>query len=115
MSHKTITMAVTLAVLGGDASAACTSSDSWTGSDKAAHLAVGAAIGSGGTLILKDANRAFLLALGIGAVKEAIDSQSSSRECSLQDFIAAALGAAAGAYGTAWIISPTFIGYAKRF
>lgn len=92
----------------------CTATDNWTGQDKTKHFAAGAAIGSAGTLVFKDPDKGFLLGVAVGALKEVRDSRGHGT-CSLQDFGVTALGAAAGAYGTAWVITPRFIGYTKSF
>lgn len=92
----------------------CTASDKWTGPDKNKHFAAGAIAGSAGTLVFKDADKGFLVGVAVGAAKEIYDSRGHGT-CSLQDFTVTALGAAAGAYGTAWIIAPRFVGYAKSF
>lgn len=87
--------------------ARCVANDAWTGRDKALHLAAGAAAGSAGTLVFKDPHKGFLLGVGIGLAKEVWDSQHADRHtCSLQDFAVTAAGAAAGAYGTAWLVLP---------
>ena len=92
----------------------CTTKDAWTGPDKTKHLAVGVATGSAGTLVFKDPHKAFLAATAVGLVKELYDREGGGT-CSAQDFAVTALGAAAGAYGTAWIITPKFVGYSVRF
>ena len=93
---------------------ACTTNDAWTGQDKTKHFIVGAAIASSGTLVFKNPNYGFIAGVGIGLAKEIYDTRGHGT-CSFQDFAVTALGAAAGAYGTAWIITPRFIGYSKRF
>lgn len=102
------------ACLIGSAHARCITNDNWTGPDKAKHFAVGVAIGSSGVLMFNKPRDAFLAGVAIGAAKELIDS-SGGGTCSAQDFAVTALGAAAGAYGTAWIVTPRFIGFASRF
>lgn len=91
----------------------CTTHDRWTGPDKKKHLAAGMAIGAAGTLVFKDANKGFLLGVAAGAL---IETQGV---CTLQDFAVTAAGAAAGAYGTGWLILPkkngVQIAFAKTF
>ena len=77
---------------------ACTGRDAWRGPDKNKHFVVGVALGSGGTLVFKDAHKGFLLGTTVGALKEVYDSRGHGT-CSFQDFAVTALGAAAGAYG----------------
>lgn len=107
-------LALMALVAAGTANAGCTSSDSWTGRDKAGHFLVGAAIGSGGTLLFDKPDQVFLFGLAVAAAKELHDSRNGAT-CSLQDFLATAGGAAAGAYGTAWIVGPNYVGFAARF
>ena len=92
----------------------CTSHDSWTGQDKAKHLAVGAVIGAAGTLVFKKPEYGFLAGTVAGLGKELYDRKGHGT-CSAQDFAVTALGAAAGAYGTAWIVTPRFVGVSVRF
>ena len=92
---------------------ACTTHDAWTGPDKTKHFIAGGAIGSAGTLVFKNPDYGFALGVGVGALKEVVDRMSSNHTCSFQDFAVTALGAGAGAYGTAWIITPRFIGFSK--
>ena len=107
-------LAMIALVAAGAAHAGCTSSDSWTGQDKARHFMVGAAIGSGGMLLFDKPDQVFLFGLAVAAAKEAHDSRSGGT-CSMQDFLATVGGAAAGAYGTAWIVGPNYVGFAARF
>lgn len=114
MNRKQLLLAVAAACLIGPVSAGCITNDSWRGPDKTHHFAVGVAMGSAGVLVFKDPNRAFLAGALVGALKEAYDAQGHGT-CSFQDLAVTALGAAAGAYGTAWIVTPRFIGYARTF
>lgn len=93
---------------------ACTTRDSWTGMDKNKHLVGGVILGSAGTLVFKSPEKGLLFGAAVGLAKEAYDSRGHGT-CSLQDFTVTALGAAAGAYGTAWIVTPRFVGFAKVF
>lgn len=111
---KTFALFSALILSAVSAHAGCVSSDKWTGPDKAKHFAVGAAIGSGGVLMFNKPREAFWAGVIVGAAKEAYDSRGHGT-CSAQDFAVTALGAAAGAYGTAWIVTPRFIGFASRF
>lgn len=96
--------------------AACTTADQWTGPDKTKHVLAGAAIGAAGSLVFKDPHKGLLLGAAVGVAKELYDRKHGGT-CSLQDGVMTALGAAAGAYGTAWIVAPRknglFIGFAK--
>lgn len=96
------------------ANARCISNDAWTGPDKTKHFAVGAAIGSVGTLVFKDKYDGILAGVAVGLAKEIYDSRGHGT-CSAQDFAVTALGAMAGAYGTAWIVSPKFVGVSINF
>lgn len=109
-----LALAVAAACLLGNAQARCITNDSWTGPDKAKHFAVGAALGSAGVLAFNKPRQAFIFAASVGLAKELYDSRGNGT-CSAQDFAMTALGAAAGAYGTAWIVTPRFIGFAARF
>jgi uncharacterized protein YfiM (DUF2279 family) len=106
-------------IAASQAAGACTVSDSWTGKDKAMHLAAGVAVGSAGTLIFKDADRAFAQGVTVAIAKELADTQRHGHTCSAQDAIVTIAGAAAGAYGTGWLILPrrggVQVGYAKTF
>lgn len=115
MKHLAFLLSLALC---GPVFAKCTSKDAWTGPDKNKHLVAGVAMGSAGTLVFKDAHKGFLLGVGVGLAKEVYDSRGNGT-CSVQDFAVTALGAAAGAYGTAWLVLPknngVFVGYATRF
>lgn len=111
---------VLLAVVALSAQAGpCTTHDAWTGPDKTKHFAVGAAIGSGVTLFTKKPEYGFWAGAFVGLGKEVYDRRSAVHTCSLQDFAVTAAGAAAGAYGTAWLIIPQRRGvqfaYVARF
>lgn len=107
---------ITTLALAAFPAAACTTADSWTGPDKNKHVLAGVAIGSAGTLVFKDPHKGFLLGAAVGVAKEIYDRKHGGT-CSLQDGVMTALGAAAGAYGTAWIIAPrkngVFVGFSK--
>ena len=109
-----LALAVAAACLFGSAHARCLTNDNWTGRDKAQHFAIGAAIGSLGTLAFNRPRDAFIFGAAVGLAKEIRDSRGFGT-CSAQDFAVTALGAYAGAYGTAWIVTPRFIGFARRF
>ena len=110
MKKILITMLMALAI----PAMACTTKDAWTGPDKNKHFAVGVAMGTAGTLVFKDPKPAFITASLVGLGKEIYDSRGHGT-CSFQDFAVTALGAGVGAYGTAWIVTPKFVGYAKAF
>lgn len=113
---KKLIASIALAACAASASAVpCTSVDKWTGQDKTKHFAVGVAAGSMGTLAFNDPHKAFAFGVALSAAKEVYDRRSPAHTCSFQDFAVTALGAAAGAYGTAWIVTPNFVGYARRF
>lgn len=97
-----------------NAEARCISNDSWRGPDKVLHFGAGAFAGGMGTLAFKSPHKGFTLGLAAGALKEFYDSRGHGT-CSAQDFAYTALGAAAGAYGSAWLVTPRFIGYARVF
>lgn len=109
-----LALAVAAACLIGTAHARCITNDAWTGPDKKKHFAVGAALGTAGTLAFNKPRDAFIFGAAVGLAKEVYDSRGNGT-CSAQDFAVTALGAAAGAYGTAWIVTPNFIGFAARF
>ena len=98
--------------------AKCITNDAWTGVDKNKHFVVGAAVGSSVTLVTKKPNYGVLTGAVVALAKEAYDAQGHGT-CSMQDAAVTILGAAAGAYGTAWIILPkkdgVFVGYSTRY
>lgn len=119
---KTAAIVTTLALASYPASAQqrCTTSDKWQGADKTKHFAVGAGVGAAVTLATERPLYGFLAGTAVGAAKEVYDRRAPGRTCSFQDFAVTALGAAAGAYGTAWLILPNpkggvFVGYSKSF
>lgn len=107
---KNLIIAVSIALFAVTAQARCTTNDSWRGPDKQKHLAVGVAIGTVGTLVFKDPKKAVLIGVAVAAAKEVYDSTGRGT-CSFQDFAVTAIGATAAAYGTAWIVTPRYIGY----
>ena len=115
MTAKAIVTTLALAAL---PCAACTTADRWTGPDKQKHLLAGAALGAAGTLATKDPLKGLAFGAAVGLAKELHDRRGGGT-CSLQDFAVTALGAAAGAYGTAWLIAPrkdgVFIAFSTRF
>lgn len=110
---KKILITMLLAISSSVFAGTCTIKDSWTGPDKTKHFAAGAIIGGAGTLVFKDPDYGFALGAGIGVLKEIYDKQHSNHTCSFQDFGVTMLGAGVGAYGTYWIITPKFVGFAK--
>jgi uncharacterized protein YfiM (DUF2279 family) len=84
----------------------CTTSDLWRGPDKTKHLLGGAAIASGITFATKSPHYGFAAGMLVAAAKEGWDRRGHGT-CSFQDFAVTVGGAAAGAYGTAWLILPT--------
>lgn len=101
------------------AQARCITNDPWTGPDKVKHLGVGFAVGSSVTLATKRPIVGLLSGAGVGIAKEVYDSRRPGHVCSIQDAIVTAAGAAAGAYGTAWVILPqrkgVQVAFAKAF
>lgn len=103
-------------LIAGTVNAACVNNDAWVGRDKTIHFGAGMAAGSVATLVFKDPDAGFLFGASVGFMKELYDKQHPDKHtCSFQDFAVTALGAAAGAYGTAWIVTPNFVGFAKKF
>lgn len=97
----------------------CTMSDPWQGPDKTKHFIAGAGVGAAVTLATERPHWGFAAGVAVGAAKELVDRRGSGT-CSFQDFAVTALGAAAGAYGTAWLILPdpkggVFVGYSRAF
>lgn len=111
---KKILIAALCAFSLGAMAAPCKTNDAWTGPDKNKHMVAGLVLGSSGTLVFKDANKGFLFGTAVAGLKEVYDSRGHGT-CSFQDFAVTALGAAAGTYGTAWIVTPRFVGFAKVF
>ncbi len=97
----------------------CTVHDTWRGQDKVKHVLVGAAIGSAGTMLFDRPAAGVALGAGAGLARELFDLAHPPSTCSFQDFAATALGAALGAYGTAWVVLPRrhslAVGYSRRF
>lgn len=89
------------------AQAKCLTRDKWSGTDKNMHFVAGAFAGAGATAQFRDPLKGFAAGAAIGALKELSDSRGGGRTCSLQDFAVTAIGAAVGAYGSAWMIAPT--------
>ena len=112
MKKLITTLLLSLTVLG--ASAACRTNDSWTSPDKPKHFVAGAAVGAAGTLYFKEPFKGFLLGSAAGIGLEAFSAATGRGTCTVQDAAVSVLGAAAGAYGTAWIILPNFIGYSSN-
>lgn len=98
----------------GAVASPCTARDAWTGPDKNKHALVGVAMGSAGTLVFKSPEKGLLLGTSIALAKEVYDSRGHGT-CSFQDFAVTVMGSAAGAYGTAWIVTPRYVGFAKVF
>lgn len=115
MFRKHICFAAAAACLATGAHARCSTTDAWTGPDKVKHVAAGAAIAAAGTLYFKEPFKGFLLGAAAGVALEAASAATGKGVCTVQDAAMTALGAAAGAYGTAWIVLPRFIGYSARF
>lgn len=100
MSHKLLALA-SLALLAHCASEAdaAPAYDTWTGSDKVLHAAVGAGTGliiygiAEGQGFAHPRAAGFAAGCGLGIAKEAMDSRFSSK-----DAVVTCLGAAAGAY-----------------
>jgi hypothetical protein len=83
----------------------CTTSDLWRGPDKTKHAIGGAAIASAVTLATKNPHYGFAAGVVVAAAKEGWDRRGHGT-CSFQDFAVTAGAAAAGAYGTAWLVLP---------
>lgn len=111
---KKILIALSLALAATAASAGCTASDSWKGPDKTKHAVAGAVVGSVGTLVFKEPKYGFWAGVAVAAAKEAYDA-SGKGTCSFQDFAVTAGAAYAAAYGTAWIITPKYVGVSVSF
>lgn len=107
---------ITTLALAAIPAAACTTADKWTGPDKTKHVLAGAAAGSLGTLAFGSPLKGFAFGAAVGVAKELYDRKHGGT-CSFQDGVMTALGAAAGAYGTAWIVAPrkggVFVGFSK--
>lgn len=105
--HKLIlVIAVLLVSLASSVHARCMTDDAWRGPDKKKHLVVGLSIGAAGALVFKDPRAGFWAGAAAGAAVELGSAITRRGTCSLQDFVVTAVGAAAGAYGVAWLILP---------
>lgn len=84
-------------------------SDSWTGSDKLAHMAVSAPFGALGGYLTRDSEHPIvygtLIGTGPGLVKEIVDGTCRTDGFSYKDLAADALGAWIGASVTHWAIT----------
>ena len=112
-------LALTLAVATFSAHAAsCTTHDLWTGDDKNLHFAAGVVIAAAVTVYTGNPTKGFYLSTATGVAKEVYDAFDAG-ECSLQDLVVTAAGAAAGAYlGHLYITrvqGRTMVGYAAQF
>jgi uncharacterized protein YfiM (DUF2279 family) len=107
-----------LASVSFSAHAGCTRHDLWTGDDKNLHFAAGVVIAAAGTAYTDDPRKGFYLGTAAGVAKEVYDAFDAG-ECSLQDLVVTAAGAAAGAYlGHLYITrvrGKTVVGYAAQF
>lgn len=92
----------------------CTTSDLWRGPDKTKHALGGAAIASAVTLATQEPHYGFAAGVLAALAKEARDRRGHGT-CSLQDAAVTIAGAAAGAYGTAWLILPQRKGFQVAF
>lgn len=110
---KKLLLSLALCVAAAQASARCLTNDSWTSPDKKKHLAAGLVMGSAGTLLFKDPDKAFVM----GVVGSALIETRGT--CTLQDFVVTSVAAGAGAYGTAWLVLPQRgglqVAFARRF
>lgn len=96
----------------------CIKNDAWTGPDKTKHAVGGAAIASAVTLATRNPHAGFAAGVAVALAKEAYDRRGHGT-CSFQDAAVTVAGAAAGAYGTAWIFLPKkdglSVAYSKAF
>lgn len=89
-----------------DFTARCIGTDSWRGADKVDHAAVGFTIGMMGSLATESRWAGFAMGVVAGAAKELNDRRTRTGQCSLQDFAITAAGAAAGAWGSGFLLVP---------
>ena len=89
-----------------DTTARCIGTDSWRGADKVDHAAVGFTIGMMGSLATENRWAGFAMGVVAGAAKELNDRRTRQGQCSLQDFAVTAAGAAAGAWGSGFLLVP---------
>ncbi|MEN9885579.1 MAG: putative periplasmic lipoprotein [Pseudomonadota bacterium] len=78
--------------------------DSFTGPDKAKHLAGSAAIAAAVTLATESERAGFWASVAIGAAKEIADSRSPRHTASLKDLAADVAGAYIGSKAGAYIV-----------
>lgn len=115
---RILTLIAALAIA-GSAHARCITNDSWTGPDKAKHFVAGAAIGGASTVFFQTPRAGMVLGAAAGVGLELYSARTGRGTCTVQDAAATALGAVAGAYGTAWLILPrrngVQVAYVARF
>lgn len=108
MSARAVLRLCALLLLGiftaAPAAAKCMTRDAWRGDDKTDHAVSGATIAMAATLHTGSAWEGFLWGVGVGALKEAIDSTGMGT-CSVQDFAVTAIGAGVGAGGGRLLLS----------
>lgn len=96
----------------------CTTHDMWTGDDKNLHFAAGMVIATAGAVYYDDPRKGFYLGTAAGVAKEVYDA-FDARECSLEDLVATAAGAATGAWlGHIYITrirGKSVVGYVTQF
>lgn len=115
---KRLLIALSIAAVSHPAHARCIADDIWNGDDKNLHFAAGVAMAALVTTHSGDPDKGFYTGTAIGVAKELEDALTSG-ECTLQDLVATAAGAAVGAYLGNVIVTRiqgrTVVSYAMRF
>ena len=117
MEHplKNLSCLALLACLAMPAHACGPYHDSWSGSDKAAHFGVSAALGVGASRLTDDTATAVGLALIPGLAKELYDAGQDCNRFSWKDMGWNAMGAYVGVRTGNWLLGPTGVSYIKAF
>lgn len=89
--------ACALALACSTATAGCNAPDSWRGSDKNLHFALGAGIATVATMHTGDPWTGFAVGAAAGVTKEALDAAGMG-QCSGKDLAVTLAGAAVGAW-----------------
>ena len=102
--RKFIFTALAAILMAGNAVAGCRANDQWTGPDKRDHLVAGTLIATVATMHTASPFAGFLVGTGAGLAKEMLDATGNG-DCTLQDFVATAVGAGVGAYLGGWVVT----------
>ena len=112
---KNLSCLALLASLAAPAHACGPYHDSWSGSDKAAHFGVSAALGVGASRLTDDTATAVGLALIPGLAKELYDAGQDCNRFSWRDMGWNVAGAVLGVGGGYWMLGPSGVSWRMGF